>query len=96
MPQTRIVFYRELSGRVPMQRWLDKVPKNSQTECRRARVGRVRYRKFYFWHGGAAVFSHGIAKKESAVSQRALHRALERKRGFEQNPALHTQENDNA
>ena len=82
MQQTRIVFYRELSGRVPMQRWLDKVPKNSQTECRRARVGRVRYRMFYFWHGGAAVFSHGIAKKESAVSQRALHRVLARKRGL--------------
>ena len=124
MAQTRIVYYQEPSGQVPMQRWLNSLPKISKAECRKAirqleesgrelrfphicrlqdgiyelrvRVRKLRYRIFYFWHGGAAVvFTHGIAKKVSAVPRSEITRALRRKRRFEQNPTLHTEETNN-
>ena len=123
MTQTRIVYYRELSGQVPMQRWFNGLPEDSRTTCcetvgrlrklgktlgfphthplrggiheLRMRVRRLRYRIFYFWHGGTVVLTHGITKKTAAVPQREITRALKRKRQFEQNPTLHTLEIDN-
>ena len=123
MPQTQVVFYREQSGRVPIQTWLDGLPERHRDKCQQAiiqlqregsklrhphvhrltkdifelrvRFGRNRYRIFYFWHGSTlAVLSHDIVKKTSAVPQRDLQRALNRKRQFEQNPTIHTQEMD--
>ena len=124
MAQTRIVYHREPSGQVPMQRWMNSLPRISEAECRKAirqleesghelqfphirrlqdgiyelrvRVRNLRYRIFYFWHGGTAVvLTHGIAKKASAVPRSEITRALRRKRRFEQNPTLHTQDTDN-
>lgn len=31
--KTRVVFYREQSGRVPMQRWLDNLPQKPKEKC---------------------------------------------------------------
>ncbi|MYB94208.1 type II toxin-antitoxin system RelE/ParE family toxin [Candidatus Poribacteria bacterium] len=121
----RVVFYRERSGRVPIQSWLDGLPAEHQEKCLKAieqlqeggrdlrhphvhritaeiyelrtRYSTIRYRLFYFWYeGNVAVLTDGIAKKTSAVSQRDVQRSLNRKRQFEQNPALHTQEIDYA
>ena len=121
----RVVFYREQSGRVPIQKWLDNLPAEHQEKCLnaieqlresgrdlrhphvhritaeiyelRTRYSTIRYRLFYFWYeGNVAVLTDGIAKKTSAVSQRDVQRSLNRKRQFEQNPALHTQEIDYA
>ena len=59
----------------------------------RTRIGTVRYRLFYFWHGNTvAVVSHGIAKKTGPVPQRDLQVALDRKHQFEQDPVVHTEE----
>lgn len=122
---TRVVFYREQSGRVPIQKWLMDLPKPHYAKCLssirrlqqlgnllrhphahaledgicelRPRYGTVRYRILYFWHGeGTVVISHGLVKKTAAVPQRQIQRALDRKRLFEQNPDLHTQEMPNA
>ena len=123
MARVRVVFYREQSGRVPTQDWLENLPKQHRRKCQvaieklreaghqlkhphvhrirdgihelRIRFGRSQYRLLYFWHGGTvAVLSHGIAKKTSAVPQHEIQRALRRKRAFEENPNLHTQEID--
>jgi phage-related protein len=59
----------------------------------RTRIGTVRYRMLYFWHGNvAAVISHGIVKKSAAVPTREIERAIRRRREFERNPQHHTQE----
>ena len=121
----RVVFYRERSGRVPIQTWLEGLPAEHQEKCLKAieqlqeggrdlrhphvhritaeiyelrtRYSTIRYRLFYFWHdSNVAVLTDGIAKKTSAVSQRDVQRSRNRKRQFEQNPALHTQEIDYA
>lgn len=122
---TRVVFYREKSGRVPIEKWLTDLPRRHYAKCLssirrlrrlghslrhphahtlkngicelRPRYGRVRYRILYFWHGkGTVVISHGFVKKTAAVPEREIQRALDRKRLFEQNPDLHTQETHNA
>ena len=36
MAQTRLVYYQEPSGQVPMQRWFNGLPEDSQTACRQA------------------------------------------------------------
>ena len=57
----------------------------------RAKHRNVQYRLFYFFHGeNITVIDHGIIKDKSAVPPIELKRALERKKKFEQNPALHT------
>ncbi len=49
----------------------------------------VNYRMLYFFHGTAiVVVSHGLVK-ESVVPPLEIEKAVERKRLFEQNPALH-------
>ena len=59
----------------------------------RTRIGNVRYRMLYFFHGNvAAVISHGIIKKMTEVPPREIERAIRRKRLFEQKPEQHTQE----
>lgn len=59
----------------------------------RTRIGNVRYRMLYFFHGNvAAVISHGIVKKMAEVSPREIERAIRRKNQFKQNPEQHTQE----
>ncbi|MCY4552918.1 MAG: type II toxin-antitoxin system RelE/ParE family toxin [Candidatus Poribacteria bacterium] len=122
---TKVVFYREQSGRVPIEKWLTDLPRRHYAKCLssirrlrqlgnllrhphahalgdgicelRPRYGRVRYRILYFWHSeGTVVISHGFVKKTAAVPQREIQRALDRKRLFEQNPDLHTQEMPNA
>jgi phage-related protein len=119
--QTRVVFYREASGRVPTLEWLNGLPAQAQARCRalierlqtfghqlrhphvhllrdeiyelRTRLGKVRYRIFYFWYGDvAAVISHGIVKKTTAVPSREIERVLRRKRQFQQNPERYIQE----
>ncbi len=119
--QTRVVYYREESGRVPIEKWLMDLPRQHYGKCLssirrlrgaghllrhphahvledgicelRPRYGKVRYRILYFWHGeGTIVISHGFVKKTAKVPQREIERAHNRKRLFEQNPDLHTQE----
>ena len=59
----------------------------------RTRIGNVRYRILYFFHGNiAAVISHGIVKKMAEVSPREIERAIRRKNQFKQDPEQHTQE----
>ena len=59
----------------------------------RTRIGNVRYRILYFFHGNvAAVISHGIVKKMAEVAPREIERAIRRKNQFKQNPEQHTQE----
>lgn len=59
----------------------------------RTRMGNVRYRMLYFFHGNvAAVISHGIMKKMAEVPPQEIERAIRRKKQFEQNPEQHTQE----
>jgi len=56
----------------------------------RVRVGRVNYRRLYFFHGrSVAILTHGLTK-EKAVSKADIERAVERKRCFEANPQAHT------
>jgi len=56
----------------------------------RVRLQRVNYRMLFFFHGKtAAVVSHGLVK-EDRVPPKAIDWAVERKRKFEANPALHT------
>ena len=117
----RVVFYREESGRVPIEKWLMDLPRAHYQRCLasirrlrasghllrhphahvlrngicelRLRYGKVRYRILYFWHGeGSVVISHGFVKKTAKVPQGEIQRALDRKRLFEQDPDLHTQE----
>ena len=123
MPQTRVVFYREDDGSVPVQEWLDSLQKKVKAKCigkierpqalghelrrpeadylrdniyeLRPRFRNQRYRLLYFFHGNiAAVISHGISKQTDKVPPIEIERAIERKRKFEQNPQLHTQEID--
>ena len=59
----------------------------------RTRIGNVRYRLLYFFHGNiAAVMSHGIMKTTAEVPHREIERAIRRKKQFEQNLERHTQE----
>jgi len=121
MPQTLVVFYKEDDGGVPMQEWLDSLPKKVKAKCigkilrlralghelrrpeadylrdeiyeLRTRLGNIRYRMLYFFHGTAqAMISHGITKKTAEVPPIEISRAIERKKKFEQNPQCHTQE----
>jgi phage-related protein len=41
MPQTRVVFYRELDGTVPLLEWLDEVPRAALVKCR-VKIERLR------------------------------------------------------
>ena len=41
MPQTRVVFYREDDGSVPLLDWLDGIPARAVTKCR-VRIERLR------------------------------------------------------
>jgi phage-related protein len=34
MPKTKVVFYREADGRVPVLEWLDELPKPALVKCR--------------------------------------------------------------
>ncbi len=41
MPRTRVVFYREADGTVPIVDWLDALPKKALDKCR-VKIGRLR------------------------------------------------------
>ena len=41
MPQTRVVFYREADGTVPIVDWFDALPKKALDKCR-VKIGRLR------------------------------------------------------
>lgn len=57
----------------------------------RAKAGRVQYRMLYFFHGRqAVVISHGIIKREVAVSRTEIERARRRKQAFEADSMRHT------
>lgn len=58
----------------------------------RARHMRVNYRLLYFFHGSvAAVVAHGCTK-EDVVEEADIERAIERRKRFIEDPALHTHE----
>ncbi|MBT4138374.1 MAG: type II toxin-antitoxin system RelE/ParE family toxin [Candidatus Latescibacteria bacterium] len=60
----------------------------------RIRRGRVNYRILYFFHGQeVSVLTHAITK-EDQIPRGDLNRAVERKKGFEAKPALHSFEGD--
>ena len=57
----------------------------------RARVGKSRYRVFYFFHRRvAAVLTHGMVKKSDAVPSAEIDRAIKLKRQFESDPNRYT------
>lgn len=57
----------------------------------RAKSHGVNYRMLYFFHGRqAVVLSHGVTKKEAAVSPIEIERAKRRRRAFEADPQRHT------
>ena len=122
MPRTRVVFYQDSTGRIPVLEWLDSLPPKIQDKCvvkierlrelghelRRPeadllrngiyelRIGRegMNYRILYFFHGrAAAVLAHSIVK-ERELPEADIERALDRKRLFERNPAVHTYQED--
>ena len=41
MPRTRVVFYRDAEGKVPVLEWLDTLPTNVQDKCA-VKIGRLR------------------------------------------------------
>jgi phage-related protein len=41
MPRTRVVFYRDDDGRVPVLEWLDDLPRRALLKCR-VKLGRLR------------------------------------------------------
>src|SRR5260370_13784966 len=41
MPRTRVVFYRDDDGRVPLLEWLDHLPRKAQDKCR-VKIERLR------------------------------------------------------
>jgi len=53
----------------------------------------VNYRLLYFFHGQAAVPTHGLTK-EDEVSDADIVRAIERKQKFQKRPAAHTCEEE--
>jgi phage-related protein len=57
----------------------------------RVRLQRVNYRLLYFFHGTAAVLSHGIVK-ERRVPPKEIDAAVRRKQAFAKAPELHTYE----
>ena len=57
----------------------------------RAKQGKVQYRILYFFNGkDIAVLGHSIVKKTSAVPNKDIELAVQRKKKFEQNPQKHT------
>lgn len=52
----------------------------------------VQYRLLYFFHDSQVVVSHGIVKKQSAVPDIEIERALTRKRRFETDPDRYSHE----
>ena len=59
----------------------------------RTKVGRVRYRMLYFFHGrAAAIVSHGLIKPGAAVEPKEIEKAIGRKDRFEKDPKRHTHE----
>ena len=53
----------------------------------------MQYRLLYFFHDSqVVVVSHGIVKKQSAVPDIEIERALTRKRRFETDPDRHSHE----
>ena len=122
MPKTKVIFYKDDDGSVPVLDWLEQLPSKAVAKClvRIERLGElghelrrpeadllrektyelriglhgINYRILYFYHGDvAAVLAHGIIK-ESAVPQKEIERAMERKRRFETNPKKHTHEEE--
>ncbi|RJP23650.1 MAG: type II toxin-antitoxin system RelE/ParE family toxin [Candidatus Omnitrophota bacterium] len=60
-------------------------------ELRASQEG-IHYRMLYFFHGNTAVVvSHGLVKKQ-IVPATEINKAIERKKKFTANPALHTYE----
>ncbi len=122
MPRTRVVFYRDDNGSVPIVAWLDEQSRKARVKCRhkidrlrelghelrrpesdylrdgiyelRVRLESINYRILYFYHGNtAAVVSHGV-RKERAVPATEIDRAVRCKERFEEDPAVHTYEED--
>lgn len=57
----------------------------------RTKLGTIRYRMLYFFHGNtAAVLSHGIIKPGGAVDPKEINLAIARAKQFKKNPAKHT------
>jgi phage-related protein len=57
----------------------------------RTRNGNIQYRILYFFSGkNVVVLSQGFVKRGSAVPDKEIERALERKLKFEKNPKKHT------
>jgi len=118
VPRTKVVFYREADGSVPVLEWFDTLPTKAQDKCRiriqrlaelghelrrpeadllrdriyELRVGlqHVNYRILYFFHGRvAAILANGLTKQDT-VPDAAIETALARRRKYEQDPKLHT------
>lgn len=57
----------------------------------RARVGKVRYRLFFFRYGrNMVILSHGMIKKAGKVPAKEIDRALRHKALYEASPEIHT------
>ncbi len=127
MPETRIVFYQDEDGEVPVLEWLKQLLKENRKayvncvakiellassgyELRRpaadylrdniyelrAKHIRVQYRILYFFHGqNVAILAHAITKEQTAVPDIDIERAITRKCLFEENPDIHTYNEEN-
>lgn len=48
MPQTKVIFYQEASGTVPLISWLDELSPRAQEKCAvNSRLSRNSQRKYY-------------------------------------------------
>jgi phage-related protein len=59
VPQTRVVFYREEDGTVPLLEWLDKLPARAQAKCR-LKIERLRALGFELRRPEADFLRNGI------------------------------------
>jgi len=105
LTKTKVVFYREEDGTVPVLDWLDGLPDKVKAKCR-VRIERLKwlghelrvsyqginYRMLYFFHGTTvAVVSQGLVK-ERIIPTIEIKKAIERKKKFERDPKCHTLE----
>jgi phage-related protein len=57
----------------------------------RTKLGRVRYRMLYFFHGSSlAVLTHGFTKQQSAVPDEEIEHAITCRGRFQADPKRHT------
>jgi phage-related protein len=97
VPATKIHFYQETPGEVPVLDWFRRPHADAlRGDIRelRAKKGHVNYRILYFAHGRSiAILTHALTK-ETRVADGDIEPAIARKKRFERDPTRHTAEQE--